>query len=375
MSRASIVLDARTASAHFPGIGRYTTGLARALADRPDAAQVALLHGPSPDPRLPLSTLPGIACGASPFDLRQQWQVRRALSACGARLYHSPYYLMPFAPGVRTIVTCYDLIPLTVPGLFGPALRLAFRFAHSLAFRAASAIIVPSRSTRDDVSRIFPADATKVEVIPLGWEFARTESGEPAARLRHQLGIPGDYLLSVGSNKPHKNLSVLVDAWTQVVDRCRDRGALPPLVLAGPRDARFDDGGPRARQLRDTGHLMSLGPVSDAALAALYRGAELFVFPSRAEGFGLPVIEAMGCGAPVACSRIPALVELSGDAAALFAPQDAAALARLLEHLLASPADRDALREAGRVRATAFTWEQAARATSALYARILGERT
>jgi glycosyltransferase involved in cell wall biosynthesis len=375
MNTAPIALDTRTASAHFPGIGRYATGLARALARQTETPGVILLHGLSPDPRLPLFALPGIACSASPFDVRQQWEMRRVLRACGARLYHSPYFLMPFAPGVRAVVTCYDMIPLIVPGLFGPARRLAYRLAHTLAFRAASAIIVPSDATRDDVSRLFPGHAPKVEVLPIGWEFAATESEDQASRLRQQLGVPDEYLLSVGSNRPHKNLRVLVDAWTEVVNRNRGLAALPPLVLVGPRDARFDEGGPRIDHERQAGHLISLGPVSDAALAALYRGATLFVFPSLAEGFGLPVIEAMGCGAPVACSRIPALMELSGDAAALFDPNDAAALTRLLEHLLASPAERDTLRQAGLARAAAFTWERAARSTAALYARILGERT
>jgi alpha-1,3-rhamnosyl/mannosyltransferase len=375
MTRAPVVLDVRTASARYPGIGRYTTGLARALADDPHARGVMLLHGPCPDARLPLSVLPGIVCRASPFDLRQQWEVRRTLRQSGARLYHSPYYLMPFAPGVRTVVTCYDLIPLTVPGLFGPGRRLAFRVAHALAFRAASAIIVPSRSTRDDVSRLFPTHATKVEVVPIGWEFPPAPAGADDRDLRRRLGVPDEFVLSVGSNKPHKNLRVLVEAWSQVTERARDGAAPLPLVLAGPRDARFDEGGAAADALRRAGRLLSVGAVPDAALAALYRGATLFVFPSIAEGFGLPVIEAMGHGAPVVCSRIRPLLELTGGAAALFDPNDAGALATLLERMLASPADRDRLSEAGLARAAAFTWERAARMTTTLYGRILGEQS
>ncbi len=374
MSAAPIVLDARTASAHYPGIGRYTIGLARALAAHSDVPGLRLLHGPCPDARLPLSAMPGIVCRASPFDLRQQWEVRRALRDSGARLYHSPYYLMPFAPGVRTVVTCYDLIPLTVPGLFSPARRLAFRLAHALAFRAASAIIVPSAATGADVARLFPAHAANVEVLPIGWEFPAGSGEADGPGLRRQLGVPDDYVLSVGSNKPHKNLRVLVEAWSLVTARARNRAARLPLVLAGVRDSRFGEGGVAADALRRAGHLISLGPVPDASLAALYRGATLFVFPSIAEGFGLPVIEAMGHGVPVVCSRIRPLLELSGDAAASFEPNDAGALARLLEHLLASRADRERMREASLVRASAFTWERAARMTATLYGRILGER-
>lgn len=374
-SRDPVVLDARTASPHFPGIGRYTVELARALADLPGGPRVTLLHDRSPDARLPLTTLRGFECGASPFGLRQHWAVRRALGACGARLYHSPYYLMPFAPGVDAVVSCHDLIPLTVPGLFDAAHRLAFRVAHAVAFRAASAIVVPSRSTGNDVSRLFPAHALKIAVIPDGSELTSPASEIDERAWRHRLGVPVDYVLSVGSNKPHKNLSVLVDAWSRVVARSPTRGALPSLVLTGPRDARFGEGGSDADDLRRSGRLISLGLVPDEGLGALYGGATLFVSPSRAEGFGLPVIEAMRRGAPVACSRIPALTELAGGAAAMFDPLDAESLALLLERLLDSPAEREALSDAGRARAAAFTWAETARATSALYARVLGSRT
>ena len=142
-------------------------------------------------------------------------------------------------------------------------------------------------------------------------------------------------------------------------------------MLAGPRDRRFDDGGPTGERLKAAGHLISLGPVSDETLAALYGGATLFVCPSRAEGFGLPVVEAMGLGAPVICSRIPALVEVAGEAAALFDPTDAEALARLLEHLLDAPDERESMRQAGFARAAAFTWARAADTMAGLYERVI----
>jgi alpha-1,3-rhamnosyl/mannosyltransferase len=368
-----LVLDARTASPHFPGIGRYTVELARALAELPDGLQVSLLHGQAPDARLP-RTLRGIVCGASPFGVRQHWAVRRALGDCGARIYHSPYYLMPIAPGVPSIVTCHDLIPLTVPGLFSPARRLAIRLAHAFAFRTASVIVAVSRATRDDVARLFPGHASKVEVVPNGSGFSRPADERRAARVRAQLGVPEPYVLVVGSNKPHKNLGVIVEAWRTMVGRRGDDAALPRLVFAGPRDNRFDEGGPGAQELRRAGRLVSIGIVPEDSMAALYSGATLFVCPSRAEGFGLPVIEAMGSGVPVACSRIPALTELAGGAAALFDPGDSESLALLLERLLDSPTERETLAEAGRARAASFTWAETARATFALYAQLLASR-
>ncbi len=374
MRTGPIVLDVRTASSHFPGIGRTAIGLARALATCGATPPMMLLHGPHPDLRLPLARWPGVTCRSSPFSLRQQWEVRACLRRACAALYHSPYYLMPVAPNVPSIVTCNDLIPLTEPGLFGRPARLAYRLAHALAFRAASAIVVPSASTRDDVARLFPRHGRKLEVVPHGWEFAEAVDGGCSARLRGQLGVPDAYVLAVGTNKPHKNLRVLADAWERRLSRRRD-GATPiTLVLAGPRDGRFDEGGPAGERLKAGGRLVSLGPVSDEALAALYVGATLFVCPSRAEGFGLPAIEAMGLGAPVICSRVPALVEVAGAAAALFDPADADGLARLLEHLLEAPDERERMRQAGFARAAEFTWARAANTMSGLYERVAGGR-
>ncbi len=333
-----------------------------------------LLLPAEPDARLQTGRLPaGVVCRSMPSEIRQQWEVPGHLRRAGASLYHSPYFLMPCVPGVPSIVTCHDLIPLTVPGLFGPAKRFAFRVAHRLAFRSASRIIVPSDATRDDVSRLFPGDAKKLEVVPWGWDFAPAAPADPAASLR-RLGVPDRFVLAVGSNKPHKNLRVLVDAWGETVGRLGDGASVPRLVFAGPRDSRFDQGGPKADDLQRAGRLVSLGPVPDDTLAALYSRAMLLVCPSRAEGFGLPVLEAMGRGTPVACSRIPALVESSGGAAALFDPDDTAALSQLLGLLLASPAERDALREAGLKRAATFTWARTAGTTSAIYAGVLGGR-
>jgi glycosyltransferase involved in cell wall biosynthesis len=246
--------------------------------------------------------------------------------------------------------------------------------AHALAFRAASAIVVPSVSTRDDVTRLFPRQCRKLEVVPHGWEFTEATDDERLLRMLRERGVPGAYVLTVGTNKPHKNLRLLAEAWEAMLNRRRGHRSGATLVLAGPRDPRFDEAGPAGERLKAGGHLVSLGPVSDETLGALYRCATLCVCPSRAEGFGLPVVEAMGLGAPVVCSRIPALVEVAGEAAAMFAPEDADALGRLLEHLLEARDERESMRQAGFARAAAFTWARAAETMSGLYERVGGGR-
>ena len=361
------VLDARTVSPRFPGIGRYVLGLLKGLApDRP-----ALVTSPSPDPRLPRDRMRPVA--ASPFDLRQQWEVRRAIREAGGRVYHSPYYLMPLRPGVPTILNGWDLTPLTVPGLFGPASRLAFRVAHLLALRTAHRVIVPTRAVYEDFRRFFPHDQSKTVVIPPGADFENAVGDEEAATARARLGIAPRYLLYAGSNKPHKNLPVLIDAWAAALRRSPTPLATQ-LVVAGPGDARF----PRAASLaevRGVGrHVRELGHVDDAMLAALYAGATLFVFPSRAEGFGLPVVEAMARGVPVICSRVPALLEVTAGAAATCGADDAEALGALIARLLEDESERERLGRAGIARASDFTWKAAARQTTELYALASGGR-
>jgi alpha-1,3-rhamnosyl/mannosyltransferase len=360
------VLDTRTVTRHFPGVGRAAAGLARALAQVRPAADIRLLHAEPPDPRLPLDVLAGIACSCSPFDWRQHRVVPHLLRAARASVYHCPFYLMPIRPGVPSIVTCYDLIPLLVAGLFGPARRAAYRAAHAVAFATASAIVVPSAATRDQVVRFFPRHASKVHVIPLGCAGALPGTSASGSAHRRALGVPARYVLHVGSNKPHKNLALLHRAWRRVVDGGRAGDA--SLVLVGPRDPRYDDGGSAGRNAR----VYTLGEVSDEALAALYEGAALLVLPSRAEGFGLPALEAMAHGTPVACAEVPALVEVTAGAAALFAPDDEAEVARVIARVLGDADERASLAAAGRARAAAFAWDRVAADTWALYVAVVG---
>ncbi len=158
--------------------------------------------------------------------------------------------------------------------------------------------------------------------------------------MRRRLGVPARYALYVGSNKPHKNLARLVDAWPHV------RQAVP-LVVAGPWDPRFSEARVRGAALEAAGRLHWIGHVADTDLPALYAGAACVVIPSEFEGFGLPVLEAMACGAPVACARAGSLPEVAGDAAALFDPFDVDAIAHTVDGILGDDARRAVLAQRG----------------------------
>lgn len=362
-----VVIDIRTATPHFPGIGRYVSNLTGALAMAEPGIHASLLGGESvPAGTFPSVPFASIPCGLSPFSLRQQWVVPRLLKARGATLYHSPYYLMPYLPRVPTVLTCYDLIPLIFPHYFTLWQRVAYRFANKLALRSASRVIAISETTKSDLCRLMHISPERVRAIPLGVDARFTKAPALAVdAVRKKYGLPGRYLLYVGTNKPHKNLKRLVEAWSTV--RRVSAPQCGALVIAGYWDDRY----PEARRLVEKNNLSDsvrfIGPVEDGDLPALYTGATLFVFPSLYEGFGFPVLEAMACGAPVACSTASALGEVAGDAASLFDPLDSEAIASVLSALLADPDRLKSLAETGPRRAARFAWERTAAETIETY--------
>jgi len=360
-------LDVRTATAHFPGIGRYAANLARALAPQLAPAERLTLLANQP----PAWSVEGQAewsiLRGGPFSLSQQWTAPRALHRLGAALYHSPYYLMPYWPGVRSVVTIHDLIPMRYPRYYGASERLAFGVASRMATRRATRIVTDSRATARDVERLLHVAPARVSVIPLAADPAFTP--RPASEIedaRRRYGLAGDYALYLGSNKPHKNLLGLIEAWA-----CLQPQPMP-LVVAGAWDARYPEARARAEALGLGERVRWLGPALEPDLPLLYSGAAAFVFPSLYEGFGLPVLEAMACGAPVACSDAASLPEVAGDAALTFDPADVQALAHTLHRLLTDRDLRADLRERGLRRAAQFSWAATAGQTLALYRDLAG---
>ena len=375
------VLDARTATDHFPGIGRYVVNLTRGLALVAPDLDIALLHDPTAAAtRLALPGLPRIACAASPFSLRQQWVVPGQLHRMQATLYHSPYYLMPYRTGVPTVLTCYDLIPLVCPQYYSLLQRLVSWLAHTLALETADRVLAISQATRADLIHHFHLDSQRVVVTWLAPDPAfRPQPLERVIALRARLHLPEQYALYLGSNKPHKNLVCLVKAWriSNLSRPARTCGGQSPisdfkLVIAGHWDSRYPEAMRLAEELDLRDQVIFAGPVAEGDLPALYSGAALFVFPSLYEGFGLPVLEAMACGVPVVCSNTSSLPEVAGDAALLADPSDVDALAVTMSQALASEELRQEMRQKGRVQAAKFSWEQTARETLAVYKQVIG---
>ncbi|MCD6289563.1 MAG: glycosyltransferase family 4 protein [Anaerolineae bacterium] len=363
-----VIIDARTVTPHFPGIGRYVSNLLDALPGllQPGEGVTALV---TPQTR-PLPGAPTFQVNGGPFTLRQQWEVRAALRRSLADIYHSTYFAMPYWPGVPVILTVYDLIPLLYPEAASSRARWLFPYLMRWALRVARHVIAISTATRDDLQRHFHVPASKVSVIPLA----------PAARFRPQppaivealvarMGLSQPYALYLGSNRPHKNLVRLVEAWA-LARRMSAAAGRWTLVIAGMWDERYPQARRRVHELDVGGSVRFLGPVAEAALPALYSGADLFIFPSLYEGFGLPVLEAMACGAPVLCSNRPSLPEVAGDAAYLVDPTSVEGMAMAIVSLLGDAARREEMSRRSLGQAAKFSWQRVAQMTLAVYRQV-----
>jgi alpha-1,3-rhamnosyl/mannosyltransferase len=366
-----VVIDGRTIQDHFPGIARYTFNLTGALTQIASSLEMALLYNPSAtSTRLALPNLRLIACPTSPFSIQQQWQVPRQLHQVQATVYHSPYYLMPYRPGLPTVFTCHDLIPLIYPEYFTSTQRLIYRLAHALALRTAQVTIAVSHSTQADLLRHLRIDPQRIVVVhEAADEHFAPQSPEAIATLKRKCVLPDRYVLYFGSNKPHKNLVRLVRAWQ--IANVKYQMSNVKLVIAG----HWDNWHAEVKRLVEEQNMQDCvvftGPVNEADLPALYSGATLFVFPSLYEGFGLPVIEAMACGTPVVCSNTSSLPEAAGDAALLIDPLDVNALAETIGRVLASQELRQYLREKGLAQAARFSWQQTAQQTLIAYNNVI----
>lgn len=363
-----IIIDARTATPHFPGIGRYTHNLLTALADFGKQLSLYVIRSPSTF-GYPL-TVPydSATTAVSVFSLRQQWVIPQLIRTAVGSLYHSTYYLMPYMVPIPLVFTCYDLIPLIYPGYFTIFTRTIYSIAHRIASAVSAHVITISESTKSDLVKYFSADAQKITAIPLAADSIFKPQAQTAVEaVRSRFGIPKKYCLYVGTNKPHKNLTRLLEAW-KLLNHSRDsQGHF--LVIVGRWDERYPEARDYALQSGLSDSVRFVGEVPDDQLPAIYSGATVFVHPSLYEGFGLPIVEAMACGTPVVCSNTSSLPEVAGQAAMFFDPQDPRGMATVLGTVLADKNMLDSMKQKSLVQAARFSWKETARKTIEVYRR------
>jgi len=289
----------------------------------------------------------------------------------GLDVFHATNYFVPPVKSARRVVTFHDLAVLTRPDLCSPKIRDTFARSAGRFAREADLILACSHSTKADTVRLLDVDPEKVIVTheAADDDFTPLEPEEARAVVAERYGVRTPYLLFVGTIEPRKNLPTLLEAFGRIA-----REIPHTLVLAGGPGWNSDPTYAAVDLLQPRGRVVMPGYVrSPRDLAALYSAADMFVFPSLYEGFGLPLVEAMLCGCPVVAADNSSIPEVTGDAALCVPAEDAAGFAEAIRSVLGDTSLRDRMAAAGRVRARQFSWESCARTTHEAYERAARE--
>jgi glycosyltransferase involved in cell wall biosynthesis len=371
-----ILVDATAAPADRGALGRYVDGLIVAL--HTAGADLAVACQRLDEERYgTLAPTARVVAGPVVIAHRaarlawEQFGLQYIAKHVNAEVLHSPYYAIPLSPGLPTVVTIHDVSYFTDPDEHDPVKATYIKSATRTAARRATRLIVPSRSTRDELVRLLHVDMGRLDVAYHGVDhevFHRPQEDE-RKRLSDRLGLHGHpYIAFLGTREPRKNVPSLIRGWAGAVADLPDP---PALVLAGAGgwddeiEAAMADVPPRLRVIRP-------GYLSWSSLPGFYGGATVVVLPSIREGFGLPVLEAMACGAAVLTTRRASLPEVGGDAVAYTEP-DPASIGQALRELVSDPVRRQELGDAAHIRSYQFSWAASADDHMASYERALGK--
>ncbi len=375
-----VLVDATALPENRGGVGRYvdeivgrlpSLGVDTHVAAQPRdvdgyAAQLGPEHVHAP---------PGWAESPAPRLAWEQTGLPHLVRRLAPDVLHSPHYTLPLLTSLgdapKVVVTLHDATFFSDPELHRGVKARFFRGWTSVSSRRADALIAPSEATRSEVARHTGVDPARITVVPHGVDHERFRpplSGE-VGEVRRWLGLGVDesYVAFLGTLEPRKNVPALIRAYVEV---CAGRTDPPALVLAGGKG--WDDGiDPALAQVPASLRVVRPGFVPDRLVPALLGGAAVVAYPAFGEGFGLPVLEAMACGAAVLTTRRLSLGEVGGDAVAYATSPDTGDIATALDVLLDDPAERARLGAAGLERAAGYTWDAAARAHRDVFERVL----
>ena len=370
-----IAFDGTTLRPGRTGVGYYTEHLLHHLAAQaPDDEFVVVSNRPV-DTTQPL--LPSVQIASSSWRVpRMVWMqtlAPRMLRRRQVDLVHFTNGMVPVASGVPTVVTIHDMSLTLYPRYHPPRRVLLNRPLVDLAARRADAIITVSQSAKRDIVRLYGLSPERVHVVheAAAPSFRPVHDSTERDRVRRRYGLADRFILYVGTIEPRKNLPNLIEGFS----RRRKTGDLPhQLVCAGPYGWLSRDIEDRIERLQVEDAVRFTGYVPFEDLPALYSLAEMFVFPSLYEGFGLPVIEAMACGTPVITGQVAALSEVAGGAVEHVDRLDAESLGEAMASLARSRERRENFSALGLRRAHSFSWERAARETLDVYRQTIGSR-
>ncbi|VAX19699.1 hypothetical protein MNBD_NITROSPINAE02-48 [hydrothermal vent metagenome] len=373
-----ICIDIRTVNKPKSGVGYYVSNLVRKFQEI-DKDNYYLLISNIAELEPELRSLPNFENCKTMIsnenhifgDFWESFYLPRFLSRKGVNVFHGPAFMIPLRSCItRSVVTIHDIVAFIKPETVPLKYALYMRTLISLVVKKADMIITPSQSTKDDLMRVLGVSESKIVVT----HEAVSESFCPGAldggedKIKSRFGIKNKYMLFVGNLEPRKNLIRLLKAYEMAKGRL---GKEYQLVICGKKGWLYKNILKAVEDFSQNGDVILTSYVEDNDLLELYRGAEMFLFPTLYEGFGLPVLEAMASGTPVITSNVSSIPEIAGDAAYLIDPLSITDISNAIIKVAFSDTLRRSLREKGIKQATRFSWSQTAEKTLAVYRSII----
>lgn len=383
--RHVIVFDGRFIIDTSSGIGRYASEM---LTRIPPLAKDISFHvlfssaeiAADTATRCGFASMPNVSTEVVPYgpkSPKSQILLPKLLKSLGASIFHSPEYIMPYFPcgECKRIANIHDIIPIVVKDYAPnsktakfPLKQIYRNICIPLTLRKTEAIITGSQCTKKDLVRDIGLNECEAQKINVIFDGSCIETGEHTPIRSEDDKTSTRTIIYVGRSDPYKNVTVLVEAFAEIREKCQ----FPiKLRVIGKKDPRYPEAELRAKELGLSAAVEFTGFVTEEELTSAYRTADLLIHPSRYEGFGLEIVEAMSAGTPVICTDGGSQPEVAGDAAIVVPAGDANAITDTAIRVLTSPAMQKDLRGKGLKRAKLFTWDNTARETLELYRSIL----
>ncbi|MBN2058481.1 MAG: glycosyltransferase family 4 protein [Candidatus Saganbacteria bacterium] len=363
-----VLIDARMVSKQNFGISRYVYGLISALIQIDKKNRYSLLV--KDDFLAPLikehDNFSLVRARAKWLSLAEQFELPWLIKKLKPDLFNCTISV-PFILPCPTLVTIHDLIHLKYPEHYSLRHKIYYRIFFRSIIKKLKGIITVSEASRKDIAYYYAVPETEIDIArpAVGAEFHKIMDKTEVDRFKKERGLPEKFMLYVGNRKKHKNVAGLVKAYALLPDRIKEQYA---LVLSGASDPALED---LARGQKVADRIRYLGNILDEELPLAYNAAELFVFPTLYEGFGMPPLEAMACGVPVVTSNVASIPEVVGDAAVLVDPKNTRELAEAMARVLENGDLKAQLRSRALEQARRFTWEECAQNTLRTYQEAL----
>ena len=369
-----IAIDIRTINKPRSGVGYYVTNLIQKLQDIDEDNQYCLIsnNGEYENTFRAQANFENHRTWVSNEnhlfgDFWESFYLPRLLEKKNVSVFHGPAFMVPLIKrNMATVVTIHDIVSFIMPDTIPMKYAFYMRNLIKLVSRKADRIISVSHSTKKDLIAWLGVPEEKITVVhqAVSETFYPAENGDGGAQIRRRFGIHGRYMLFVGNLEPRKNLSRLMEAFAMARERL---GGPIQLVICGKKGWLCSGILKTYERIRRGDDILITNYVNEQDLLGLYQNAEMFVFPSRYEGFGLPALEAMACGAPVITSNVSSLPEITGGAAMLINPSDVGEISEAMVKLANCASLRSELKEKGFRQAKLFSWAKTARETLDVY--------